>query len=204
MPDEGGVVRAPHLVVAVPGEGHDVGPGQRARLREVGERALHLPVPPLRLEPRPPRQRLQRRHAAGHLDGQGAGRLRVLLGVQGAAAVELPRQQRPADALTPGVGAHPALEVHRQRVAEGRRGHHGRVRDHEARRVQHGQPVAPGVEAPPPPPLGDVLGVGVLAGVVELLGGGQQRGDGGSVVGLQRAGGEALGQLGEVGHGFRG
>ena len=53
---------------------------------------------------------------------------------------------------------------------------------------QHGQAVAAGVEAPAAPPLGDVLGVGVLAGVVDLLGGGEQGGDGARVVGRQAGG----------------
>ena len=50
------------------------------------------------------------------------------------------------------------------------------------------RPSRAGVEAPAAPPLGDVLGVGVLAGVVDLLGGGEQRGDGGRVVGLTGGG----------------
>jgi hypothetical protein len=68
------------------------------------------------------------------------------------------------------------------------------VRDDEPRGVAHGQAVAAGIEPPAPPPLGDVLGVGVLARVVDLLGGREERGDGDRVVVGQGPGGEAVGK----------
>jgi hypothetical protein len=122
------------------------------------------------------------------------------LAVQRRPAVELPGQQGPADASSPEVGAHPALEIHRQRVAEGGCGHHGGVRDEQTRRVAHRQAVARGIDAPPAPPLGDVLGVGVLARVVDLLGGREKRGDGDRVVVGQWAGGQPVGQHGKGVH----
>jgi hypothetical protein len=120
------------------------------------------------------------------------------------AAEQLPVQQRPADPLAAVVGPHPALEVDRERPAEGARRHRRRERDEQSGPVGHRNAVPAEVHVPAGPPLGEVFRVGVLAGVVELLGGGEQRGDGSDVVGGERAGGETLGQGGEVGHGRRG
>ena len=203
---EGGVVRPPDLVVAVPGEGHECRcrAPTAARGRSVSGRCISryqrsasarpaAPAPPATASP------------PGTSTVRRGGRLRVPLGVQRRPAVELPGQQGPADAASPEVGAHPALEVDRE-ARRGRSGRPSRWRSattspagsHTAR------PSRAGSMPQPAPPLGDVLGVGVLAGVVDLLGGREERGDGGRVVGGQRAGGEAVGQHGEVGHGCRG
>ena len=48
---------------------------------------------------------------SGTIDGQPSGLPRLPLGVDLRAPRELPRQQRPADAPVPVVGAHPPLEV---------------------------------------------------------------------------------------------
>ena len=128
----------------------------------------------------------------------------MALGVDGRAALELPAQQRPAHAPPPVVGPHPTLQVDVEGVPERGGRERGGVADDEPGGVAHRDAVLGQVRGPAGPPLREVVGVGVLAGVVDLLGGGQQRGDRGDVVGLQRAGGEALGQRGKVGHGTRG
>jgi hypothetical protein len=68
----------------------------------------------------------------------------------------------------------------------------------------HRQAVAAEVDRVVGPPLGEVVGVGVLAGVVDRLGGGQQRGDSVDVVRGEGTRGGVLGQIREVRHDARG
>jgi hypothetical protein len=117
---------------------------------------------------------------------------------------ELPLQQRPPDALLPVIGAQPALEVDGERTAEVARRHHRRVADDQTGGVADGEAVPVEVHAPAGPPLGQVLGVGVLAGVVDLLGRGQHGGDRRDVLGSEGPGGEPVGQGRNGGHGWKG
>jgi len=118
-----------------------------------------------------------------------------------AAAREQPAEQRPADPTAAEVGADPALEGDLEGAAEGVRGEDGGVPDDQAGVVGDGQAVGGQVDPPAVPPLGQVVGIRELAGVVELLGSDQQRRDRGHVVSGQWPCGQAGRQRGKVGHG---
>lgn len=127
----------------------------------------------------------------------------MALGVDLRAAAELPAEQRTAQPVAAPLGMHPALEVDPEGVAEGRRREHGGPGGQRAVVVEDRDPVPGQVDEVVDPPLGQVVGVGVLAGVVEFLGGGEEVCDVVDVVRAQRARGEALGQE-QLGHGRRG
>nr|WP_236834262.1 hypothetical protein [Blastococcus sp. KM273129] len=197
-------MRAPHLVVAVPRERHDLHARDLAAVRQVGEPALHGAVPALGREPAPLDQPLQPRLGPGDAHDQPGLDLRVPLGVHLGAAGVLPAQERRPDAAAAPVGVHPAVEVDPVGVAEGGAGGDDRVGDERAVGVGDGDPVTGRVDPPAGPLLGDVVGVGELPGVVERLRRDQQLGDRRGVAGAERADGQAVGHGGQGGHGSRG
>ena len=103
MLGERGVVRPPDLVVAVPGERHEVDAGHLRALGQVGERPLHLPVPALGASARPAAPAPPATASPpGTSTVSAAGRLRVPLGVERRRRGRAARPAAPGRCRAPG------------------------------------------------------------------------------------------------------
>lgn len=116
------------------------------------------------------------------------------------AALELPRQEGAADTPVPPSRMDACLQADAEGVAERRQRQHRGPRDEVAVRSADGHAVALEVEEVVDPPLGQVVDVPVLTGVVDRLGSLQQHSRCRDVVVRQGPCDQTLGQGREIGH----